>query len=322
MKRILYQHGALLIGLAPVLVYCLSCFLFEGNADSALQVKKILLANVSKAAVTPALLVAEYKARILWQCSSLLSISAYLAAIFWSCTLLYRCSKSGAETLKVIVMGAVIVSLTLFQIIQADSHSAMYTAIYSSTYDALGASPVIADGFRHQVFLIINMINLLAAMAPAFILVAVCATFSLDEDSAEPDIHLIIERFDYLKQGVAAGSIILLFGIIHMAAWMQWPKALLGETAFAKVFMAYVHANSQYWGVTFTLLLLSIYIAAAVALKARAEDALKTFPDAQARQKWLNDNSLTMTFQKHAVQLGMMLMPTLAGSLDSVFELL
>ncbi len=322
MKRIFYQHGALLIGLVPVLVYCLSCLLFEGNADSALQVKKLLLANVSKAAVTPALLVAEYKARILWQCSSLLSISAYVIAIVWSCTLLYRCSRSGAETMKVTAMGLAIVSLTLFQIIQADSHSAIYTAIYSSTYDALGATPVIANDFRHQVFLVINVINLLAAMAPVFILVAVCATFSLDEDSAEPDIHLIIERFTYLKQGVAAGSIILLFGIIHMAAWMQWPKALLGETVFAKVFEAYTRANSQYWGLTFTLLLLSIYIAATVALKTRAEDALKTFPDAQAREKWLNDNSLTMTFQKHALQLGMMLMPTLASSLDSVFEMM
>jgi hypothetical protein len=320
MKHFFYKHGVLLIGLTPVLVYCLSCLLFEANADSAIQFKKLMLANISQAAATPALLVAEYKARVLWQCSSVLSISAYIMAILWSCSLLYRCCQSGAQVKKILLMGSVIVSLTLLQVMQASPSSAIYNVIFSSTYEALDASPLISDGFQRQVYVVICLINLLAAMTPVFILVAVCSTFSMADHAEEPELHLIVERIGYLKQGVVAGSIVLLFGIVHMVAWLEWPKALLGESAFAKVYLAYVHANSQYWGLTFTLLLLSIYFIAMWALNSRVADALEAFPDTASKQKWLNDNSLTMTFQKHALQLGMMLMPTLAGAFDSVLE--
>lgn len=323
MKRLFYQHGALIIGLTPVVVYCLSCLLFEANDDSVVKIKELLLANVSKTMPTAAMRILEYKARVLWQCSSLLSLCAYTAAMVWSCSILYRCCQSGAQSKTILSMGMAIVCLTLLQIVLADTDSALYIAIYSTTYDALGVSPLIADEFHRQVFWVINLINLLSAMAPVFILVAICATFSIADHRADPDIHFIAERLDYLKQGVAAGSIVLLFGIIHMVAWLQWPNALLGENStFAKVFTSYSHANSQFWGLTFTLLLLSIYIAATVALQTRVEDALDSMPDSAAKQRWLMTNNVTMTFQKHAIQLGMMLMPTLAGSMNSFFEIL
>lgn len=305
------------------MVYCLSCLLFEANDDTALQVKKLLLANISKTAPTATMVMQEYKARILWQCSSLLSICAYFAAMAWSCSLFYRCCQSGAQSKTIIVMGLAIVSLTVLQMVQADAGSALYIGIYRTTYDALGASPLIADDFHRQVYLVINLINLLAAMAPVFILVAVCGTFSIAAHHGEPDLQLIAERQDYLKQGVAAGSIVLLFGIIHMVAWLQWPKALMGEnSSFAKVFANYSHANSQFWGLTFTLLLLSIYFAATLALQIRMKDMLESMLESPAKQKWLMTNNFTVNIQKHAFQLGMILMPSLAGSLDSVIELM
>jgi hypothetical protein len=295
--------------------------LFETNDDTVLQIKRLLLVNVTNVMATPALMIAEYKARILWQCSSLLSICVYVVAIIWSCSLMFCCCRSGKQIKRIIIMGTIIVSLTLLQIIQADSGNAMYDAIFSSTFDALGASPLIAEEFHHQVHVVINLINLLAAMTPVFILVAVCSTFSIDDRDGQPDIHFIVKRINYLKQGVALGSIVLLFGIIHMVAWMQWPKALLGESAFTNPYMNFVHANSQYWGLTFTMLLLSLYIAATLALQTRVEDAVESLSDSASKQKWLNNNQFMVTFQKHALQLGMMLMPTLAGSFDSIFEL-
>lgn len=319
--RFFYRHNALLIGLVPVAIYCLSCILFEANAETTLQIKKLILANVAKTALRPELMVAEYKARILWQCSSLLSICAYFLAIGWSVALLYRCCRTGAKIKKILAMGSLIVTLTLLQIISADADSAMYNAIFNTTYAALGLSALISPDFHQKVYWVISVINLLAAMTPVFILVAVCSTFSFEVSDAS-ELNFFVERVKYLKQGILAGSIILLFGILHMAAWMQWPQTFMEKPEFAKTFLEYVHANSQFWGVSFTLLLISLYIAAMLALKARSLEVLGDHPALEDEGKWLEDNGFTISFQKHASQLGMMLMPTLAGSFGSVFELI
>ena len=42
-----------------------------------------------------------------------------------------------------------------------------------------------------------------------------------------PKLEFFINRMNYLNQGIMIGSTVLLFGIIHMIAWMQWPLAML-----------------------------------------------------------------------------------------------
>lgn len=322
MKVFINRHVAILIGLLPVFIYCFSNFLFETNLASSIQIKKMMLEAIAQTAISPSMLGNEYKARIMWQCSSLLSIVAYLFAICWSCSILHRCCSSGAQIKKISAMGSVIVTLTLLQIIHADYNSAMYNAIFSTTYEALGASSLFSQSFQDNVFIVINLINFLAALTPVFILGAVCSTISIAEEQNPSNLDFYIDRMNSLKQGTTAGSIILLFGIIHMASWMQWPETLLNETTLNKVFSVYISANSQFWGITFTLLLISLYASAAAFLRAHVQSALNCLPSHLERQKWLQDNGFSISFQKHAVQLGMMLTPSIAGSLSSVFEII
>lgn len=322
MKGFFNRHCYILIGLVPVIIYCLSCFLFEFNAETSVQIKKLILENVSKATVSPIMIVNQYKACILWQCSSLLLIMAYLLAVIWGCSLLYRCCLSGTQIKKIVAMGSVIVTLTLLQVVHADPNSAMYNSIFSSTYEALKVSPLFSQVFQQKVYLIIGLINLLAASMPVFILVVVCSSVCIAEETADHDMNFFIDRMNYLNQGIAAGSIILVFGIIHMIAWMKWPQSLIGETDFNKALLGSVSATSQFWGVTFTSLLISLYISAVGALKSRVQNALDTLLPSEDRQKWLKDNGFTISFQKHIMQFGMMFMPSLAGSFGSVFELI
>lgn len=219
-------------------------------------------------------------------------------------------------------MGLVIVTLTLLQIIHADHNSAMYNAIFSTTYEALDASSLFSESFQYKVYILINLINFLAALTPVFILVAVCSTISIAEELNPSNLDFYIDRMNYLKQGTTAGSIILLFGIIHMASWMQWPETLFIDADLNKVFSFYISANSQFWGITFTLLLISLYVSAAAFLRAHVQSELNSLPSHLERQKWLQDNGFSISFQKHALQLGMMLTPSIAGSLSSVFEII
>lgn len=314
------RNAYILIGLIPVLIYCLSCFLFETNAESSVQIKKLILDAVAKTTVSPVIIVTEYKARVLWQCSSLLMITAYLGAIFWSNSILRKCCLSRVNIIKIIAMGCVIVSLLFLQIAQADSSSAMYNTIFSTTYEALSTATFISHSFLQEVYIVITAINFLAAVTPVFILISVCSIFSVAEQQAIPTIDYFVERMGYLKQGVAVGSSVLLFGIIHMTAWMQWPAALFEETSFSKALLASIAAFSQFWGITFTLLLISFYIPAAVYLRVRVQPVLDKLSTTQDRQKWLEENGFTISFQKHALQLGMMLTPLLAGSFNAIFE--
>lgn len=322
MKGFFNRHCYILIGLVPITIYCLSCFLFESNAETSVQVKKLILENVSKASVSPVMILDEFKARILWQCSSLLSITAYFFAMIWSCLLLCKCCVSGSQIKNIVVMGSVVVALTLLQVVNANPNSAMYNVIFSSTYEALKVSPLLSQTFQQKAYLVISLINLLAVSTPVFILVAVCGSICITEETTDHDMNFFINRMNYLNQGIAAGSIILVFGIIHMIAWMQWPQALIGETDFGKALLDSVSATSQFWGITFTLLLISLYISAVVVLNSRVQHALDTLLPNEDRQKWLKDNGFTISFQKHIMQFGMMFMPSLAGSFSSVFELI
>jgi hypothetical protein len=127
---------------------------------------------------------------------------------------------------------------------------------------------------------------------------------------------------NYLNQGIMIGSMVMLFGIIHMDAWMQWPIAMFTESELKKIALNVFAAISQYWGISFTLLLVCLYASAAIYWQRQTRSALLAIkPDTEITE-WLEDNGFTISWQKHALQLSSMLTPLLAGSFSAGKELL
>lgn len=321
MKDLLNRYAYILIALIPVAVYSMSYCLFEINAESSLKIKTMIVEAIRGQEASPAFTIIEYKSRILWLSSSLLSITAYLTALTWSVVIVCRCCRR-SHLAKIAGVGVAIMTLSLLQIDKADSKSAMYNNIFDTTYQALKVSALTTQFLLHKVFIIISTINVLAAVTPVFILIAICSTISTPSEMGVPKLEFFIKRMNYLKQGIMIGSIVLLFGIIHMVAWMQWPTAMLEESILKKAALNSFAAISQYWGISFTLLLICFYASAAIYWQAQTRAALIAMQSDFDISKWLEDNGFTISWQKHALQLGTMLTPFLAGSFSAGRDLL
>lgn len=314
MKDLLNRNAYILIALVPVAIYIMSHCLFEINAASSLKIKTMIVEAIKEHGVSPTSTIVEYKSRILWLSSSLLSITAYLIALTWSVLIVRRCCRR-INLIKLAVVGLAVMTLTLLQIARADSESAMYNNIFDTTYQALKMSPLITESFLQKVLIIINTINVLAAVTPVFILIAICSSISTPIEEGVPKLEFFIKRMEYLNQGIMIGSAVLLFGIIHMEAWMQWPISMIDEEAVLnKVAINVVVAISQYWGISCTLLLVCLYASAAIYWQAQTRAALVAMQSGIDISQWLKDNGFTVSWQKNALQLGAMLTPFLAGS--------
>lgn len=318
MKDLLNRNAYILIALVPVTIYIMSYCLFEINAASSLKIKTMILDAIKEQGVSPVSTIVEYKSRILWLSSCLLSITAYLIALTWSVLIVCRCCRRRINLIKLAVVGLAVMILTLLQIVWADSESAMYNNIFDTTYQALKVSTLITESLLHKIIIIISTINVLAAVAPVFILVAICSSISMPIEEDVPELEFFKRRMKCLNQGIMIGSAVLLFGIIHMEAWMQWPISLIDEeTILKKVAINAVVSISQFWGISCTLLLVCLYAAAAIYWQAQTRAALIAIQSEIDISKWLVDNGFTVSWQKHTLQLAAMLTPFLAGSFSA-----
>ena len=272
MKGLLHRNAHIFIALIPVLIYNMSYCLFEINGASSLTIKTMIVEAIRGHGVSPFSTLAEYKSRIIWLSSSLLSITAYLVALTWSVFIIRRCCRR-INLIKLAALGLPVMTLTLLQIGSADAES------------------------------------------PIFILIAICSTISLPIEVGVPKPECFIKRMKYLNQGIMIGSTVLLFGIVHMNAWMQWPTSMFdAEAEVNKAAINAFAAISQYWGISFTLLLVYLYVSAAIYWQAQTRAALIAMQTDIDIPAWLEDNGFSVSWQKHALQLAAMLTPFIAGS--------
>jgi hypothetical protein len=322
MKEFINRNAYLLIALIPVSIYVVSYYLFELNAETSLTIKTLIVEAIRNHPITPSYTFIEYKSRILWLSSSLLSIIAYGIALTWSAIIFIRCCRRD-YWVNLIVVGLAIITMTLIQIGKSDSASAMYNNIFDTTYQALKVCPLVSQATLNKVYTVISTINLLAAVTPVFILMAISCLIALPpENEKAGSLVLFAEHMNYLKQGIMIGSLVLLFGIIHMDTWMQWPIAMLEDSEFKTAVLASLTAISQFWGIAFSLLLFSLYAAAALYWRHRTRIFLSASePDIEV-STWLDNHGFTFSWHKHALQLSAMLTPFLAGSFNTGMELL
>ena len=255
MKGLIDRNAYIIIIFVPTAIYILSYCLFEINAESSLKIKTMILEAIRNHHETNVSMVIEYKLRILWFSSSLLLIIANLIALTWSVAIVCRCYYRNL-LIKFSVVGLPILTLALMQIANADSESAMYNNIFDTTYQSLKISTLTSQISIKKVYTIITSINILATITPVFIMFAICSSISMPTESGTPKLEFFIKRMNYLNQGIMIGSAVLLSGIIHMIAWMQWPIAMLGKTDLKNAALNAIATICQYWGISCSLSLI------------------------------------------------------------------
>ena len=106
-----------------------------------------------------------------------------------------------------------------------------------------------------------------------------------------------------------------------MGAWLRWPAALIADKDAHEAVLGTALAITLFWGVTFTLMLVSTYLPAALLLAKRAQALLQESPSNQSEPEpaqWLKDHGLFLSLQDHFPQFGRMLAPLLASPLSSL----
>ncbi|HEX5544008.1 MAG TPA: hypothetical protein VFX10_00860, partial [Nitrospira sp.] len=165
------------------------------------------------------------------------------------------------------------------------------------------------------------IINVQAMVVPVVALLAACSTLASPVTGVQPDPAFWSLQMRRLKEVLSAASAILVAGVLHMGAWLRWPAALVADTKAHEALLGVALAITLFWGVTFTLMLVSTYLPAALLLARRAQALLlesPSQPSAPDPEQWLKDHGLFLSLQDHLPQFGLMLAPLLASPLSSL----
>ncbi|MGH8586773.1 MAG: hypothetical protein ACREWE_11545, partial [Gammaproteobacteria bacterium] len=251
-----FRH--LLFMLPPLLLYALAVVLFEASADPDKPFSPLLLAAVQGAGV-PGVeqALAEIKARLVWLAAALLNIVVPLVAMLY-CIVTLRRSVGRGQFIVTAAIGALLGAAILGLLAFGAEGSVMYQLVFGFTYSSLAHGGSFGDEYLQKVYVIIALINVLATIAPVFMLMTTCATVA--SLAIEDDPEHIAVRARHLKEVIAVASVFLVVGVLHMSVWLGWASSLSSDPGLQSGLSGVASSVSAYWGVAFTTVLIGAYV--------------------------------------------------------------
>jgi len=322
-----YRFLLLIIPPAFILLLAIGLFEFSANitVDNFHTLTNWLMHSTSKDpdqpfSATPFLV--EAKSRYIWLTTVVLALVAGLYAFMLCTMIVYQCHPR--PRLRVVTSIGLLFALGGVGFIWAlDETYTLYRAIFGFSYDNLRqAGPQrIGEPLLRYVMVVVSIVNVQSMIVPVVALLAACSTLAPPISGLSPDPMFYASQMKRLKEVLTAASAILVSGILHMGAWLRWPAALVADRAGQEAVLGTALAITLFWGVTFTLMLVSTYLPAALLLARRAEALLMgrpTEPTEPEPDQWLKDHGLFLSLQDHFPQFGLILAPLLASPLSSL----
>jgi hypothetical protein len=318
-------YRELLFLIPPLLVYLFSSFLFEISVDPAISIIQKLVAVVKVEAATDLLhLLSELKARNVWLASALLNIVIPVVSIIVSISTI-RLYVKGSKLAWTVIIGILLCMGNLsYLVYSAKSKNALYEFIFGFTYKMLMRSEMFSDVFLLHVYIIISTINILAAVTPIILLLAVCGTLHLPAVPRNVDPMQLALRMRRLKEIINIASAFLVFGVLHMSMWLNWTASLVSDPALRSKIGGVAWSISTYWGVAFTLVLTMTYVPSTVYLQNRARVLItkgKMAMGTKEAEQWLNEHGFSFTLSNQLIQCVSILGPILAAPISSALKL-
>jgi hypothetical protein len=278
--------------------------------------------EASKESLDPTHFLVEVKSRYIWLTTVVVVLVAGLYALI-VCGMIIFQSHLRPRLLVVTVVGVFFASVGLAFIWALDDTHALYRAVFSFSYENLRqAGPQrISEQLLRYALVVVSIVNVQAMVVPVVALLAACSTLAPPMAGPQPDPTFYALQMRRLKEVLAAASAILVAGVLHMGAWLRWPAALIADKDAHEAVLGTALAITLFWGVTFTLMLVSTYLPAALLLANRAQALLQESSSNQSGpepEQWLKDHGLFLSLQDHFPQFGLMLAPLLASPLSSL----
>lgn len=321
----IHRSARRLVFLAPpLLLYFAAGLLFELSVDPERRFIDQILA-ITKDVAAPDLqhALAEVKARFVWFAAALLNIVAPIAAIAFSIAMI-RTRAARVNLTWTVFIGVLLNVVTLghlFYIVHTES--ILYRAVFGFTYDALSQSGLFSTEFLQSVYSVIFLINVLAALAPAFLLLAIYTTLDWREQPGEDELVELTVRMRRLKELISVGSAFLVVGVFHMSVWLKWTANLVSDPAVQAEVTGVALSISTYWGVAFSLVLIATYVPPAMFLHHRARALRMQGVDHSGlmeAEQWLNENGLSFKLNYQLPQLATILAPFVAAPLSATLN--
>ncbi|MGE0643618.1 MAG: hypothetical protein AB7P24_08110 [Nitrospira sp.] len=322
-----YRFLLLIIPPAFILLLAIGLFEFSANitVDNFHTLTNWLMHSTSKDpdqpfSATPFLV--EAKSRYIWLTTVVLALVAGIYAFLLCAMMIYQCHR-GPRLVVVTTIGLVFALGGVTFIWALDESHTLYRAVFGFSYDNLSraGSQRISEHLLRYVMVVVSTVNVQALIVPVVALLAACSTLASPISGQPPDPQFYASQMKRLKEVLTAASAILVSGILHMGAWLRWPAALVADKGGQEAVLGTALAITLFWGVTFTLMLVSTYLPAALLLAQRAEALLMERPSENAEpepDQWLKDHGLFLSLQDHFPQFGLILAPLLASPLSSL----
>lgn len=323
------DYRFLLLIIPPIFILLLASGLFEFSSNISVNnfhsLTNWLMHPTSEASEQPfnaTHFLIEVKSRYIWLTTVVLALVAGLYAFILCGMIIYQCHPSPRLTVVTAIGLAFAIGGVVFIWALDESHT-LYRAVFGFSYDNLRqAGPQrIGEHLLRYVMVVVSVVNIQAVIVPVVALLAACSTLASPVSGQPPDPKFYASQMKRLKEVLTAASALLVSGILHMGAWLRWPAALVTDKAGQEAVLGTALAITLFWGVTFTLMLVSTYLPAALFLARRAEALLldctphATIPEPE---QWLKEHGLFLSLQDHFPQFGLILAPLLASPLSSL----
>jgi hypothetical protein len=322
-----YRFLLLIIPSLSILVLAVGLFEFGSNitVENFHALTHRLMHPASEASakpLDPSQFLVEVKSRYIWLTTVVVALVAGLYALI-SCGAIIFQAHPRPRLIVVIALGIFFAWIGLAYIWALDETHALYRAVFSFSYDNLkeAGRQRISEDLLHYAMVVVSIVNVQAMVVPVVALLAACSTLASPVSGAQPDPTFWALQMGRLKEVLSAASAILVSGVLHMGAWLRWPAALVADTKAHEALLGAALAITLFWGVTFTLMLISTYLPAAILLARRAQALLLESPRQPSTpdpEQWLKEHGLFLSLQDHLPQFGLMLAPLLASPLSSL----
>lgn len=323
------DYRFLFLIIPPVFILFLATALFEFSANITVDnfhnlTSRLMNPSAESPAQSfhPTHFLVEVKARYIWLTTVIVALVAGIYALILCAALVYQ-SHPRPRLLVVTAVGIFFASVGVGFIWALDETHALYRAVFSFSYENLrqaGPQRISNDLLRYTMT-VVSIVNVQAVLVPVVALLAACSTLAPPITEERPDPAFCALQMKRLKEVLTAASAILVAGILHMGAWLRWPAALVADKQAQDAVLGAALAITLYWGVTFTLMLVSTYLPAALLLAKRAQALLQegAFKESVSQpEEWLKNHGLFLSLQDHFPQFGLMLAPLLASPLSSL----
>ncbi len=307
---------------APFFTLILGKLLFELLAFEFPSLHSHLLGSIAALEQNPpqAILFSEFKARLLWLTSVIVYLIIYTGffAFIWQ-TMTRTLNSKGLLLYLGITAFSVLVEIVYLQGI-VDAATSPLRAIFEFTYNTLIVSGIYSRNELTVIAAVLDFINLFAFVIAPLTILTGCSIMQERADPEMPELDTLRMRSRHLKDLLTGASAIMVTGIIFMKVWLSWPLSFIIEAALHGQLETITLTIAQYWGITYTLTIVALYLPPAIALSNQARAVIMAGNDADLKknpEKWLSDNKLLPSPTAQMPQLIATIAPMLVGSFAS-----